>query len=117
MTKASYLQRGESLDYKNTTSKPIEAGTVISLVTRIGVAGMDIAPGEIGSVHVCGVFETVKTKAADIPMGTAVFFDGTGITTDADDGNVDGANAYIAAGYASADAAAADDKILVKLLG
>lgn len=117
MTKASYLQRGESLDYKNSTSTTIEAGSVISLVTRIGIAGTDMAPGEMGSIHVCGVFEIAKTKAADIPMGTAVFFDGTGITTDTDDGGAEAANAYVPAGYASADAAAADNKILVKLPG
>lgn len=115
MTKASYLQRGESLDYKNSTDARIEAGSIISFVTRIGVAGTDIPPGEIGSIHVCGVFKVAKTKAADIPMGTAVYFDGNGITTDENDGNAD--NAYVPAGYASADAASDDDTILVKLLG
>lgn len=115
MTKASYLQRGESLDYKNSTDARIEAGSIISLVTRIGVAGTDIAPGEIGSIHVCGVFKMEKTKAVDIPMGTAIYFDGKGITTDENDGNAD--NAYVPAGYASADAASDDDMILVKLPG
>lgn len=114
MMKARYLQRGESLDYKNSTGAMIEAGSIISLVTRIGVAGTDIAPGEIGSINVCGVFRVPKTKAADIPMGTAVYFDGTGITTDENDGNT---NAYMPAGYASADAAAADETILIKLQG
>lgn len=117
MTKASYLQRGESLDYKNGTGAMIEAGSIILLVTRIGVAGTDIAPGEIGSIHVCGVFKVAKTKAADIPMGTSVYFDGTGITTDKNDGNTSGANIYTPAGYASADAAAADETILIKLPG
>lgn len=117
MTKANYLQRGESLDFKNKTDATIEAGSVISLVTRIGIAGTDIVPGETGSIHVCGVFEIAKTKAADIPMGTAVFFDGAGITTDTDDGAAEGASAYVPAGYAIADAAAADSKILIKLPG
>lgn len=117
MTKVNYLQRGESLDYKNGTNAIIEAGSIISLVTRIGIAGMDIAPGETGSVHVCGVFDVAKTKAENIPMGTAVYFDGNGITTDADDGNADAANVYVPAGYASADAAAADERIQIKLLG
>ena len=42
---ARYIQKGESLDYLNTTDEKIKAGNVISLVTRIGVAGCDIAPG------------------------------------------------------------------------
>lgn len=117
MTKASYLQRGESLDYKNNTSTVIESGSVVPLVTRVGIAGTDIAPGETGSIHVCGVFEITKTKAAIIQMGTSLYFDGIGVTTDMNNGAAEGAEAYIPAGYASADAAASDEKILIKLLG
>lgn len=48
MSKAIYWQRGEDLDYKNGTSDTIEAGSVVSLKTRIAIAGMDIRPGEVG---------------------------------------------------------------------
>ena len=34
MSKAIYWQRGEDLDYKNTTSNIIEAGSIVSLKTR-----------------------------------------------------------------------------------
>lgn len=114
MASATYYQRGESLDYPNSTASKIAANTVIELTGRIGVTGTDINPGETGSLHVCGVFKITKTGTSKIEMGQAVYFDGTGITDASDDGN---GNDYTAAGYAAAEAAAADTEILVKLQG
>ena len=108
MAKATYWQRGESLDYLNSGSTVIEANTVIALGTRIGVAGTDINPGEKGSLHVTGVYEIAKTGTGEIAMGAAVYFDGTGITS---------AEGGTPAGYAAAAAGANDTVILVKLLG
>ena len=51
MSKASYWQRGETLDYKNTGSSTIEANTVVELTGRVGIAGTDIAPGAEGDLH------------------------------------------------------------------
>ena len=116
MATAMYYQRGESLDYANSTSSKIAANTVIELKDRIGVVGCDINPGETGSLHMTGVFEMDKTGSAKIDMGQKVYFDGTGITDDADDGGSP-ATAYTPAGYAVAEAAAAATKILVKLQG
>lgn len=110
MSKAAYWQRGETFDYKNTTDTKIEANTVISFGSHIGVAGTDILPGELGSLHVTGVFEIPKTAAGAIEMGTEVYFDGAGITdTKGDDTPL--------AGYAAQAAAAGDPVILVKLAG
>lgn len=117
MSKAMYLQRGETLDYKNDTNKTIEAGTVIPLVTRVGIAGTDIEPGALGSVHVVGIFEIAKTSQTEIPMGTALYFDGSGLTESENDGAESGAVKYIPAGYAAASSKASDAKILVKLQG
>ena len=58
---ATYVQRGEALDYTNSTEAVIPAGSVISLTTRIGVAGTNIDPGAVGSIHVVGVFSMDKT--------------------------------------------------------
>jgi len=110
MSKAAFWQRGEALDYRNTTDTKIEANTVISFGSHIGVAGTDILPGELGSLHVTGVFEIPKTDAAVIEMGTEVYFDGEGITAT-------GGDSAIPAGYAAQAAAAADTVILVKLAG
>lgn len=108
MSKATYWQRGESLDYTNNGTAVIEANTIISLGTRIGVAGTDINPGEKGSVHVTGVWEIAKTGTAAIELGAAVYFDGTGITND---------DSKTPVGYAVAAAGADDAVILVKLQG
>ena len=108
MAKATYWQRGESLDYKNNESTVIEANSIIDLGTRIGVAGTDINPDEVGSVHVTGVYEIEKTGTGEIAMGAAVYYDGTGITSD---------TSGTPAGYAAAAAEADATVILVKLLG
>lgn len=107
--KASYWQRGEALDYKNTTTSTIPANTVIPLVTRIGIAGNDIEPGQTGAIHVTGVFEMPKVDADEISMGTLVYFSEDGITATSD-GNVP-------AGYAAQNSAADEKTVLVKLLG
>ena len=44
--KATYYQRGETLDYFPTEN--VENGAVVSLGTRIGVAAAPISAGEIG---------------------------------------------------------------------
>ena len=110
MSKAAYWQRGEALDYANKTGATIDENTIVKLgTTRIGVAGTDIPNGTVGSVHVEGVYKIKKTAAGAIDLGAAVYFDGTGITTDA--------TSNTPAGYAAAAAEAADDTVLVKLLG
>lgn len=116
MAKATFYQRGESLDYTNSTSSKIAANTVIELTGRIGVVGCDINPNETGSLHMTGVFEIAKTGTSAIAMGQTVYFDGTGITDAANDGGSPATN-YTPAGYAVKAADAADTKILVKLQG
>lgn len=117
MSKAAFWQRGETLDYRNATDAKIEANTVISFGSHIGIAETDIFPGELGSLHVTGVFEIPKTATEAIEMGTEVYFDGAGITTTATDGATTNPTTYPQAGYAAQAAAAADTVILVKLAG
>ena len=107
--KATYYQRGETLDY--TATKKLEAGDVVSLGSRIGVAAANIGAGEQGAVHVVGVFAMTKANTEDIKLGAAVYYDAAAeaITTTAD-GNTP-------AGYAAADAATTATSVLVKLLG
>lgn len=118
MAKAIYWQRGETLDYPNKAAgaTKIEANTIIDLKGLIGVAGTDIAVGETGSLHVSGVYRIAKTSENAIPMGTKVYFDGTGITEAADDGE-NPATAYTPAGFAAESAEADSTAILVKLQG
>ena len=117
MATAEYIQRGEALDYINTTDAVIPHDTIIPMGGRVGVAGTDIAPGEVGSVHVVGVFKTAKSGTNAIAIGQTVYFDGPGITDAANDGVEENPTAYTEVGYAAADAAADATTILVKLRG
>lgn len=118
MSKAVYWQRGESLDYANETTAVIEANTIIPIEGRIGIVGTSLSPREKGSLHVTGIYEIEKTGTAEIKMGAAVYFDGTGITGTADNGKSgEEKEAYIPAGYAAQTAGAEDKTVLVKLMG
>ena len=70
MSKAAYHQRGETLDYTNTGASAIEAGTILIIGKRIGVAATMIQPKALGSVDVVGVFNMPKTSTNAITMGT-----------------------------------------------
>lgn len=114
MANANFWQRGEALDYINSTENKIAANTIVKIGDRLGVTGCDIAPGAVGSLHVCGVFEMPKTGTSAIAMGQNVYWDGSGITDAADDGG-NPATAYTKAGYAAAAAAADATKIMVQI--
>ena len=109
MAKAEFWQRGEALDYTNTTTATIPANTIVKIGDHIGVTGTDIEPNKVGSLHVGGIWEIPKTGTKKIDMGATVCFDGNGIT--------DTAAGNTAVGYAAASATAEDTKILVKLDG
>lgn len=134
--KATYLQRGEALDFVNKTESTIPAFTILVVGDMVGIAGTDIEPGATGVIYVCGVFEMPKSTDAAISMGTKVYFDGTGVTTDAtatseietteaepgaeetdaeEPETVTVNNTFL--GYAAADAAATDSVVIVKLIG
>ena len=107
--KVTYYQRGETLDYIPT--EKLEAGQVVPIGTRIGVAAEAIPAGQPGHIHVVGVFAMTKTNTEEIKLGTAVYYDAAAeaITTTADRNTP--------AGYAAADAVTTATSVLVKLLG
>ena len=107
--KATYYQRGETLDY--TPTEKTEAGQVVDLKTRIGVAAAPILAGEQGAVHMVGVFAMTKADGEAIDQGTAVYYDSAADAITATEGS------NTPAGYAAASAAATDATVLVKLLG
>ena len=117
MSKAEFWQRGEALDYINSTDATIPNNTLAQIGDRLGVTGTTIEPGQTGSLHVGGVWEIKKTGTAAITMGQTVYFDGTGITDAKDNGATTNPTAYIEAGFAAADAKADAETILVKLRG
>jgi len=109
MSKATYWQRGETLDYTNGTNDAIEANTIMPLGTRLGVIGTPMQPGEKGTIAVTGVFEMPKDGGA-IGAGETVYYDDTAdaVTT---------TTHPVVAGYAAQAATAGDSVVLVKLMG
>lgn len=111
MSKAVYWQKGEQIDYKNSTTSVIVANTVLVIGSRVGIAGNTINPGEIGSVVMEGVFEMAKSSTKEITVGTDVYYDVTA------DRITDTATNNTLTGYAIQTATATETKCLVKLRG
>lgn len=108
MASANYWQRGETLDYLNTGSTKIEAGEVVVIGSRIGVAGTDIPAGALGSVYVEGVYAFPKGSDA-ITLGANVTYDAENeVMAAAEDG--DDIN-----GFAVEAAGASDSTVKVKI--
>lgn len=87
MAKGIYVQRGESIDFKNTGNADIGYDEVVSLSGRIGIAGTDIPIGTTGSLHVIGVFDLPADKSEALDVGQEVYWTGECITSTVD-GNV-----------------------------
>ena len=73
VTKATYWQRGETIDYTNATGAAIEAGAIVEMEALIGVAGEDIPQGATGGVHIEGVFYFPK-DTGEIKQGALVSY-------------------------------------------
>ncbi|AMW99317.1 DUF2190 family protein [Rummeliibacillus stabekisii] len=71
--KAVYIQRGEAIDYKNSTLELIAVGDVVALKNRIGVAGDDIPAGTSGTLHLQGVYELEADSSAVFEVGQIVY--------------------------------------------
>ena len=115
---AVYIQRGEALDYPNASGAKISANTVAVLTAgaagRIGIIAEDIPDGEVGAVHVTGVFELAKSSTNALTLGEAVYWDGTGIT-EADNDGGGTPTYYPKAGFVAVAAAADDTTVAVKI--
>lgn len=109
---AEYIQRGESLDYKNETASQIEAGEVVVFGTRIGIAGTTIPVGSTGSIHMVGVFKMPKKDGEAIEKGATVYHAEDGLTAvAAEEQN------QIIVGYAVDTSTAESKTVTIKLIG
>lgn len=107
---AEYIQRGESLDYKNETGSQIEAGEVVIFGERIGIAGTTIPIGATGIIHMAGVFRVQKKDGEAIEKGATIYHSADGMTA------IAGQDQPIA-GYAVDTSAAASKTVTIKLIG
>ena len=71
--KARYIQRGESIDY--TPAADVAAGDVVKIGNLVGVAKLDIKPGELGALALVGVYEVLKIGLAEFAPGALVAYD------------------------------------------
>lgn len=108
MKTAVYIQKGEALNYVNNTQSKIPANTVLLLGNRLGIAGCDMEPGELGALHVVGVFEIPKKAGETLIVGDNIAFT-------EEDGIVKATETVM--GYVVEDAAASALTAKVKLLG
>lgn len=114
MAKATYWQKGQSIDYTNPSADTvIFAGDVIELGSRIGVAGTEIPGGGTGSVVTEGVFILPhSTGGAEITLGTEVHWDkANGVVTATSGENT------VPAGWCVESCSASAATVKVKLLG
>lgn len=111
MATAAFWQKGEALNYPNSSGSKIAANTIVVVGSHVGVIGSDIENGETGSIYMGGVWDMPKSGTAAINLGQAVYWDSSanGIT------NVSTSNTL--AGYAAAAAGADATTIKVKLGG
>ncbi len=85
MTKAKYVQRGETIDFINSTTSNIEAGEVVPLTSRIGVAATAIPVGTKGVLNVMGVYDLPSITTEALTTGQSVYFkDGKVQTSETD---------------------------------
>lgn len=110
----TYKQPGNVIDYVAGTD--ISSGDLVKIGERVGVAAVDIASGDTGSVCVDGVHEVAKLSTDVVTQGALLYLDATELeltlTTDGP-----GSDVNILAGYAFAAAGNGETTVLVKLNG
>lgn len=104
-----YVQKGNNLNYENKTSKTIPANTVVVIGNRVGIAGFDIEPGQLGSLIVDGCYTAAKSTEEKIDFGTQLYYDTSNDVVTATKGT------NVAMGFAASEAAASDTEVMVKI--
>ncbi|WP_432642517.1 DUF2190 family protein [Acidaminococcus sp.] len=74
MAKAAFARKGDVIDYKATSN--VAYLDIVPFTGCIGVAEMDIAEGDYGSVSIAGAYEMPKATGA-IKAGAVVYYDTT----------------------------------------
>ncbi len=69
----NFVQDGVILPYINTTGSLVSNGSLVVLDAIVGVATVDIAPDQEGSVNTSGVWELPKKAGDQLAQGDAVY--------------------------------------------
>lgn len=68
---ATFVQRGEAVDFVPTRN--VEAGEILRFGGLLGIVKIPVKSGELGALHLGGIFDVVKTAEA-IAAGSRVFW-------------------------------------------
>lgn len=71
----NYIQEGKALDYTPSGAN-ITSGDFVLIGTIGGIAKTNIADGETGAVHICGVFSAPKASGA-VTQGAKLYWSST----------------------------------------
>jgi predicted RecA/RadA family phage recombinase len=71
---AQFIHDGAAIDYVPTAATP--AGSVIVQGKLVGITKRDIEAGQLGTIHLTGVYDMNKASAA-LTTGTSVYWDAT----------------------------------------
>ncbi|RGX53824.1 DUF2190 family protein [Anaerotruncus sp. AF02-27] len=74
---ATYIQKGDAINYKNEGSDTIKYGDVVVLTDRIGIAACDIPVGENGAISLTGVYEEAAENTAAFTAGQQLYWNAT----------------------------------------
>lgn len=109
MAKAIYRNKGETIEYTNpSSSKVVEAGTIVTVGSMVGVAAGEIPASGVGCLHVVGVFELPKNTSLAINAGDKVYYStSSNVVTKTD--------TDVPCGFAVAAANASDTIVYVKI--
>ncbi len=72
---ASYVQKGEIINYRNISDEKIPFGEVVVLSERVGVACMDIPAGALGTLALSGVYEMPAENTTAFTVGQTLYWD------------------------------------------
>ena len=108
--KATFVHEGDAIDYRPSEEKP--AGSVVVQNGLVGVTKRPLKEGELGSIHLTGVYELPKATGSDtaLSVGTAVYWNASEgqVTTTATDNTP--------LGRVTAEAGDDDETVQVKLI-
>lgn len=92
------IQAGEVLNWTNGSGSAVTAGTVVPLLSRCGIAMVDIANAATGSVALEGVWTVPKATGATWSFGETLYWDAAaGKVTTTSTGNTPAGCAFAAA--------------------
>ena len=107
----NFIQKGDIIDFFNSTGKDILYGQVVVMGNHIGIAAENITQGKNGGLRTNGVFEFTGVKADTISIGDNLYYD-----PDKDAVTNNKGYLTVVAGFArSSKEAEKDGTILVKL--